>query len=163
MLSWVLKKIFTPNFFSPKIFLQWAVGEARCDTMLPSILVGFFSLRFCDKEQHNNSWNLSFGHMHKLCRKWTKKKMKRKISRMAISNLVLLEHCKLAVYIWFDKINAGYLFEILSQLNISPRAQWKRLQWVHLLFLTIAKFINFSHHQFWTVPLFKKLWQHKIR
>ena len=39
MLSWVLKKIFTPNFFSLKIFLQWAVGEARHDTLLPSILV----------------------------------------------------------------------------------------------------------------------------
>ena len=38
MSSWVLKKIH-PQFISPKIFLQWAVGEARCDTMLPSILV----------------------------------------------------------------------------------------------------------------------------
>ncbi len=35
--SWVLKKIH-PNFFSP-IFLQWAVGEARSNTMLPSTLV----------------------------------------------------------------------------------------------------------------------------
>ena len=38
--SWHPKcsKKFTPNFFSPKIFLQWAVGEASRDTMLPSIL-----------------------------------------------------------------------------------------------------------------------------
>ncbi len=28
-------KNFTPIFFSSKIFLQWAVGEARCDTMQP--------------------------------------------------------------------------------------------------------------------------------
>ncbi len=40
MPSWVLKKFRpTPNFFSPKIFLQRAVGETRPNTMLPSILV----------------------------------------------------------------------------------------------------------------------------
>ncbi len=39
MPSWVLKFFFTPIFFSPKFFLQWAVDEARRDTMLPSILV----------------------------------------------------------------------------------------------------------------------------
>ncbi len=33
MPSWVLKKIFTQNLFSPKIFL----GEARRNTMLPNI------------------------------------------------------------------------------------------------------------------------------
>ena len=40
MPSWVLKKNFTPNCFSPKIFL----GETRRDTMLPSIS-SFQSLR----------------------------------------------------------------------------------------------------------------------
>ncbi len=35
---WMFHAILTA-IFSPKFFLQWAVGEARCDTMLPSILV----------------------------------------------------------------------------------------------------------------------------
>ncbi len=33
------QKKFYPKFCPPKFFLQWAVGEARCHTMLPSILV----------------------------------------------------------------------------------------------------------------------------
>ncbi len=44
------QKKFTPIFFSPKFFLQWAVGEARHDTMLPSILVSNYW-------NHAESWD----------------------------------------------------------------------------------------------------------
>ena len=131
---------FTPNFFTLKIFLQWAVGEARRDTMLPSILVfcfvlvarnystppisgiSFVSLQrncFILGVVHDTKWCLVLLRCTKHKKTSTCSKQKEKARNLASQAEGLLELCSL---FWFGEPNGRHTTGLFFQAE-GPRAQ----------------------------------------